>query len=225
MEATNQSEITVMFPTNISSRARRVVTRSRARSTGKYPSWKMGRMIEWESENELNAFRLLDVNPAVRSFREQPCEIRYVLHGELHRHYPDALVELDTGNELWEIKPEREAIAQDTVDRTQLLSGALPNHGFRYRVAIAEDLRREPRLTNAKILLRHGRSEISPLDRERVRLALLPTGYVTWGFVLNGALGYQGRSHICRLALEGLLAFDFEQPLVEATRFYWVANR
>src|SRR5579859_7695488 len=34
-------------------RARKVVSRSRARGTGKFPSWKMGRMIQWESTYEL----------------------------------------------------------------------------------------------------------------------------------------------------------------------------
>src|SRR5215813_8651303 len=45
--------------------SRNVVTRSRVRPTGKYPSWKMERMLEWESRNELHAFRLLDCDPSV----------------------------------------------------------------------------------------------------------------------------------------------------------------
>jgi len=32
-------------------RTRKVVTRSRHRSTKKYPSWKVGRMVQCESEN------------------------------------------------------------------------------------------------------------------------------------------------------------------------------
>ena len=40
-------------------------------------------MVQWESENELNAFRLLDCDPDVTRFHEQPCEIVYVLDGQL----------------------------------------------------------------------------------------------------------------------------------------------
>ena len=74
-------------------RARRVVSRSRSRPTGKYPSWKMGRMVEWESHNELNAFRLLDADPDASAFHEQPLSIRYTLCGEVRLHVPDVLVE------------------------------------------------------------------------------------------------------------------------------------
>ena len=34
-------------------------------------------MLQWESINELNAFRLLDCDPRVTVFTEQPCEIVY----------------------------------------------------------------------------------------------------------------------------------------------------
>src|SRR5262245_2804740 len=46
---------------------RTVVTRSRERSTGKYPSWTMNQMLEWESPFELNAMYSLDADPAVSS--------------------------------------------------------------------------------------------------------------------------------------------------------------
>lgn len=69
----------------------------------------MGRMVQWESHNELNAYRLLDANPAVRAFHEQPLVIHYKLGGESHIHYPDTLVDLGTSRELWEVKPATEA--------------------------------------------------------------------------------------------------------------------
>src|ERR1017187_8729138 len=85
-------------------RSRKVVSRSNARVTGKYPSWKMGRMIHWESNNELNAFRLLDCKFDIRSFSEQPCKIVYVMEGVERVHYPDILVATKEGKELWEVK-------------------------------------------------------------------------------------------------------------------------
>ena len=62
----------IVFSSAEQVRSRRVVTRSRFRPTGKYPSWKMERMLQWESMNELNAFRLLDCDPRVAVFTEQP---------------------------------------------------------------------------------------------------------------------------------------------------------
>jgi hypothetical protein len=37
----------IIFPEPGRMRARKVVSRSNARSAGKYPSWKMGRMLYW----------------------------------------------------------------------------------------------------------------------------------------------------------------------------------
>src|ERR1039457_2276067 len=79
----------ILFPAPGQMRFRRVVSRSNARSAGKYPSWKMDRMMHWESNNELNAFRLLDCDPNVTSYSEQPCRIAYVMDGVERIHFPD----------------------------------------------------------------------------------------------------------------------------------------
>lgn len=200
-------------------RARRVVTRSRARPTGKYPSWKMGRMVQWESHNELNAYRLLDANPAVLAFYEQPLVIRYHLDGEQHIHYPDTLVRLVTGRELWEVKSAAEAARPENASRTRFMTEALPNHGFTYRMVLAEDLAREPRLSNVLTLLKYGRQPVGILEREQLRLLLEKTGGLCWGAATSGDLGLRGRFLLARLALEGRLHVDVDVRLDAKTIF------
>ena len=56
----------------------------------------MERMLQWESMNELHAFRLLDCDPRVTVFAEQPCEIVYFDGTETRRHYPDIYAEIDS---------------------------------------------------------------------------------------------------------------------------------
>lgn len=202
-------------------RARKVVTRSRARATGKYPSWKMGRMIEWESINELNAFRLLDANPAVRAFHEQPVVIRYRIGNEVHLHFPDVLVETRGTRELWEIKPATEAARPEYVARTRLLTESLPTHGFVYRMVLADDLAREPRLSNALTILKFGRKPILDTTREAVRMAALNSVALTWGDFESGAFSTIGRPPVCRLLLEGYLQADLDTPLTSATPLIW----
>lgn len=214
--------VTVDFPEGI--RSRKVVSRSRARPTGKYPSWKLGRMVQWESIHELNAFRLLDGDPSVSVFSEQPLVIRYQLDGESRTHYPDVLVTWGSGREVWEIKTATEASAQEVRKRTLILEEALPAHGYTYRLVVAEDLASEPRLTNTLTLLRFGRAPASLVDRERARQIIEATGYITWGAVLAGTLGRTGRQLICRLVLEGVLAFDVNQALTLQTRFSFKAE-
>jgi len=209
----------IAFSSSEQVRSRRVVTRSRFRPTGKYPSWKMERMLQWESMNELNAFRLLDCDPRVTLFTEQPCEIVYFDGTETRRHYPDIYVEIDSNQELWEVKAECEASLSEVSTRTELLTSGLQQYGFTYRVVLDHELAKQPRLENAKTLLRYGRRVASDNECECVRLALKSKGHLSWSEVCRGVLGTHGREIVCRLALEGVLSFDVDSPLSPSTQF------
>lgn len=217
----NDSVLELFFPEDGKFRSRSIVTRSRARPTGKYPSWKMGRMMQWESVNELNAYRLLDADPSAIAYHEQPLTIRYQLNGEVHTHYPDTLVQWGTSRELWEIKPSTQALKPEYTERTRLLEAALPQLGFAYRLVLAEDLAKEPRLSNVLTLLKFGRAPVAGLPLEQIRRAIGEGGKLTWGDVVAGALGNHGRNHICRLVLEGKVSTNLENPLTSSTIFTW----
>ncbi|MGB9235817.1 MAG: hypothetical protein WCC04_15515 [Terriglobales bacterium] len=170
-------------------------------------------MLEWESNSELVAFRLLDCDPKVRRFVEQPCEIAYIIGGETRRHYPDIYVEGQHEKQLWEVKDDSSASEADLVARTKLLTEGLKAHGFTYLLVLASELRKQPRLQNANILLSHGRGSIAEIDRERVRLKLQRAGSLNWGGACAGEYGPNGRQVLCRLTLEGVLMTDMYQPL------------
>lgn len=211
--------LSINYPEDGKLRARKVVSRSKGRPSGKYPSWKMGRMVHWESSYELNAYRLLDANPAVASFWEQPLVIRFILDGEEHRHYPDTLVHIGSTQELWEIKPASEAFSPKIIARTQLLQAALPEKGFTYRMVIGEELAREPRLSTVLTLLKYGRQSISLTEHEQVRQILEKSGAIPWGTAVTEVLGKRGRFILARLALEGFVEVDFESSLRPETLF------
>jgi hypothetical protein len=196
-------------------RSRKVVTRSRTHGTGKYPSWKVNRMIQWSCEGQLNAFRLLDASPCVRRFSEQPLVVRYVLDGEERLHYPAIAVVRQHTKELWDV--ETDIYAKEVARRTEVMSSGLPTFGYAYRILQADSLAAEPMLSNVLKVLRYGRNDIPMLDRERLRQWLASTPRVTWGAVQGGALGSAGRHHVCRLLLEGVLCFDMQHPLDAST--------
>lgn len=175
----NDSVLEIFFPDGENVRSRKIVTRSRARPNGKYPSWKMGRMMQWESINELNAYRLLDADPAAIAYHEQPLTIRYRLNGKEHTHYPDTLVQWGASRELWEIKPSKQALRPEYIERTRLLENALPQLGFEYRLVLAEDLAKEPRLSNVLTLLKYGRAPVPELAWEQIRRAIGTGGKLT----------------------------------------------
>lgn len=204
--------------------ARRVVKRSNARKTSKYPSWKMKGMLQCESENERNCMLLLDVCSWVRSYRPQPCRITYRLDHQEHRHFPDILVETESGLEFIEVKTAANAQRLDTARRTDLLAELLPAHGYRYRVLMAEDLARNPRLQNAERIKRLGSIEVTSLQREHIRILFQQHQTLPWGGLLSDRQNPELIRQVCRLVLDGQLGIDLDQPLTADTLVSWISN-
>ncbi|MES2012349.1 MAG: TnsA endonuclease N-terminal domain-containing protein [Pseudomonadota bacterium] len=208
--------IEINFPTNGKIRSRKVVSRSNAHNTGKYPSWKMQRMMQWESTHEGNAMRILDATPSVVSFNEQPCEIVYTLHGVKRRHYPDLMVVEPHRRELWEVKTARDANEPEVAERTAYLTDVLPAYGYGYRMVLAEVLATQPRLDNVKRLNKLGRHPVSGLEQESIRRIFMQEPVLQWGmFEAQSPIALQ---HISRLILEGKLHIDLHQPINAASQ-------
>lgn len=208
----------IAFPQFGDVRSRTVVSRSRARPTGRYPSWKMGRMLQWESHNELNAMRLLDATPNVLQFSDQPCVIRYRLGGKDFRHYPDTLVNTAKVNSFWEIKTAADARRPEIAARTKLLTELLPAKGYEYAVVLAEDLAREPRMRQARLVLKHGKAPLTFAEREYARRLFLTVESLSWQEVLDGRYAPFTRQQACRLVLEGALALNLDEPFGPETQ-------
>lgn len=203
-------------------RVRKVVSRSNARATGKWPSWKLGRMAYYDSLNECNAFKLLDAWPAVKYYAEQPCRIHYVMTGETRLHIPDILVHLGHSDELWEVKTEQDAHDPEIQRRTALMTRCMPSFGYNYRMVIGEDLARQPRLGNIESLLRLGREPVPMVERERLRRMFGVTKELPWTHFQPGATGDSLRRRLCRLLLEGELSIDIEEVWGDSTMVRWI---
>lgn len=199
-------------------RARKVVSRSNTRPTGKFPSRRMGRMIHWDSPHELNAYRLLESNPSVLSFREQPCVIHYQLDGQVFRHYPDCLVETHGAKALWEVKTAADARRPEVAIRTRFLVQHAPTWGYEYAVVLAEDLARQPRMKNVRYLLRHGRIELTFEQKEFARRLFASTFQISWADVLDDKYQPFTMQQACRLVLDGALYLDLDAPVKSDTQ-------
>jgi hypothetical protein len=150
-------------------------------------------MMHWESIPELNAFRLLDCDPNVTSYCEQPCQIVYVLDGVDRIHYPDILVTTTAGKQLWEVKLRSNASEPEVFARTAFLSRELPRWGYQYQTVLGEDLARQPRLSNANLLLRFGKQAVNDCEWEGVRRTLAEQGELVWSKAISGNYGARGR--------------------------------
>lgn len=209
-------KIVINFPQDGKIRSRKVVKRSNARNTGKYPSWKMQRMMQWESVHEGNAMRILDANPSVISFHEQPCEIIYTLNGEKHRHYPDLLVIEADQKQLWEVKTAKDAAQPEVAERTAFLTTALPYYGYSYHMVIAESLASQPQLSNITRLNKLGRQALTVIQQETIRRLFKEQPVMDWGVFENQSS--VALRQVSRLILEGKLSIDINQPIHAATQ-------
>ena len=67
------------------------------------------------------------------------------------------------------MKGECEALQREFSTRTELLTSGLQGYGFTYRVVLDHELAKQPRLDNAKTLLRYGRRAANDNEREYLR--------------------------------------------------------
>ena len=206
-------------------RARKIVTRSRFRSTGKFPSHKMRRMIQWESRSELAAFHHLESDPCVQGYWEQPCIVSYSDGAQIRKHYPDICVHYLAHKELWEIKPVSQLAEQELVWRTDLLAPGLLDFGFDYRVVFDETLMEQPRYANIQLLLRHCRKSFSLHEYEEIRLIALERGRLTWGEAASGLYGPEKLALLSTLTIRGILSVDLCKGFEDEASFRFIGER
>jgi hypothetical protein len=216
----------IEFPRAGLSRIRRIVTRSRFRSTRKIHAFKAGDDlaggdVEAESPGEDAVYSYLDCDPAVKRIRDQPCHIYYVLDGQEQDHFPDARITPFFGmEELGEFKYKAEAATPEVANRTALMKRCLPEYGFRYGVHIIDDALKEPQRSNREKILSFCTRPVTLIERELMIRECTRADSLTWGNACLGAYGDFGRYILCRLYLEGILSCNLDHPLNESTRFY-----
>ncbi len=205
------------FKVTLLEHAPKIVNRFNTRSTKKFPSLKMGKMLECRSVAQVDALRLLEADPHVSVIRVLQCEIDYTLGDKVNRHYPDFCLKVDGRNEIWDVVPTQDPSVEA---RTDLLRRGLANVGYLYRNVTESEIEKQPRLRNVQVILQFGRQQYSVIEREAIRRFFKRFNSVSWDEVVKGVYGEHGRELICRLLLEGRLVMDLGQPLLPSTRFH-----
>jgi len=220
-ELNNNVLLKIEWPKPNQTRIRKVVRRSNYRVTGKYPSIKMGRPMQWESTLERDAFYLLDADPTVQKFYEQPARFTYVLDGQVHHHYPDIYIETANGCFFREVKSDKEVAEANIITRTQYLQLILRDQGLGYSILTESEIHLEPRLSNVKRVLRYGRGSISLSQQERLIQRYFQHGKgCNLGDITHNSYCLTDFPIFCRMILAGTVATDFNQPWDDEQRFF-----
>lgn len=190
---------------------------------GKFPSVKTGRAVWWESPLERDYVHLLEFDPDVVCYREQPLRIRYILDNTAHTYTPDFLVERASGRkQIIEVKPEEIAVSPEYQRFSRAISHVCEKDGFEFVTATDKTVRLQPRLDNVKILHRYSRVPILPDHIVECRRFLLNNREATLGR-LTGHLRAKGIGTRVAYALvsRGLVIVDLGAPLGASSTVAW----
>lgn len=140
--------------------------------TGKFASRKMSRNIAWESALERDLYYLLENDPSVIAFEEQPIEFSYGKSS----YTPDCMVELGhfsfifpylkPGKNILEVKYREDLYFNWKKHKPKLKQGIKQSkaNGWHYKVITEKEIRKEL-LENVKKIEHHLRRE-SPNENE-----------------------------------------------------------
>jgi TnsA endonuclease N terminal len=130
--------------------------------TGKFPSLKMKRMIQFESGVEKDFIYLLEYDRRISSYEEQPVCIEYKIDGKKHTYTPD--FQAVVGGETWvyECKPEKFVGASNNKIKFDAAEKWCVEKGWGFQVITAELIRAGCRLKNVKHLTGFSRVVVSP---------------------------------------------------------------
>lgn len=162
--------VRVPYPTVNPPRARKVITRRTNRVIGLFTSLKNRALVPWESQLEFDCLRLLEVDNTVALFSAQPEVLQYELGGDEHRYYPDLRVDYRDGRtEIVEVKFEADAVEPANQARFEVVAEIYKKRGIGFRLMTERDIRREPLLENARLMLEA--RDLSPSPRLKLQVA------------------------------------------------------
>ncbi len=130
--------------------------------TGKYPSFKMNRMIHFESGLERDFIYLLDYDKRITHFEEQPIRIDYKINGKSYSYTPDFHAVVNGENWLYECKPKRFINSSKNRIKFEVAERWCKDGEWGFQVITDELIRAGCRLKNIKFLTGFSRFEIQP---------------------------------------------------------------
>lgn len=131
---------------------------------GKFPSLKLGRMVCFESRLERDQIYLMEYDPEVASYEEQPLVIEYTVDDQRYKYFPDFKVVTAQGQHLLlECKPEKFVGTDKNQRKIAAARSWCARYDWEFRLITEQETRTGFRLANVMFLWQFARHSI-PLD-------------------------------------------------------------
>jgi hypothetical protein len=194
---------------------RKITNKGFKRVIGKFPSLKMGRLICWESQIERDYIYLLEFDPSVVFYAEQPLRISYYLDDKERHYTPDFLVKRSDKNLIVEVKQEDEAQKEENQCLFRIASAICAHDNYEFVLVTDTMIRVQPRLDNIKLLTRYQRIPIHDPQYQIICYELFSKSSevclseITQFFASRNI----GKQVVFSLLYWGILAVDLMQPI------------
>ncbi len=194
--------------------ARKITNRGSLKVIGKFPSLKMNTAIWWESQLERDYIYLLEIDPDVLSYQEQPFTISYSNLDKRRKYTPDFLVSRKGFKQIIEVKPERKISEPQNIRRLTQAASFCQANNLEFVVVSEKTIRVQPRLDNIKLLYRYARVSLSWHNYHdcKAYFRCLEANRLIEAEQDLEAKGIT-RNHLLRLLWSGFLITDLMKPI------------
>lgn len=179
-----------------------------------FPSLKAGCMVTFGRYWLVDLLTLLEVDPDVVSYTRETSSVTFSLDGGERTFRSDLDVLLRNRRMALAALTTAEAALEENVIAAAALKGLYAAKGVEFRVVTDGELKAQPRLDNAKLLLRYQRVEVPPEAVVRIAVAVAE-GHASSLGDLHAALGGDGGAWGIVLALtaRGCVRVRMDSPL------------
>lgn len=143
-------------------RVRKITNRGTKKVIGKFPSLKLNKTVWWESQIERDYIYLLEFDPDVLFYQEQPLQLCYHSKGKERHYTPDFLVGRPALKQIVEVKPKEKVAKEENALLFQIVAPLFEEEGFEFLVVDDAMIRVQPRLNNIKLFLKYARTWLAP---------------------------------------------------------------
>jgi len=139
------------------------LARSYKKFIGKFPSYRLNAIVNYESLLERDFLYLLEFDHRdVVSFQARPYQISYMTGTKCLRFTPAFSVVRQYKKQLVEITSAPRAAQECNQFRYRIVAQLCENEGYEFVVITDAMIRQPPRLNNIKLLIRYQRTQINP---------------------------------------------------------------
>ncbi len=154
--------LSIRRKSNLITPARKITNTKTKKNIGRFFSLKMHSGIWYESLLERDYMYLLEIDPDVLSYCSQPLKIAYKLEDKKFKYTPDFFVERNQKKQIVEIKPKKLVNSEKNTKLFQCIDLICQSHKWEFLVITDEMIRKEPLLSNIKLLYRYALVNLTP---------------------------------------------------------------